>query len=223
MNRRFLDQASLAGGVIGPPLFILVFLIEGMTRPGYNAWRHAVSQLSLGELGWINGVTIIMFALCLLSFAFGLRRALQSGRGAVSGPRLAFVCGLMLVLLGIFPVNPGLGYPPGVPLTYSLHGLIHATAATIFFGCLSALCFVLARRFTGDHTWRVYSIGTGVVVAVFYVLATLATTLAMNGAVPDAPGGLLQRIAIISGLGWIILLAFRLLRSATAGKPRHTS
>ena len=34
-------------------------LIESATRPGYSAWRHAVSQLSLGEQGWINSVNII--------------------------------------------------------------------------------------------------------------------------------------------------------------------
>jgi hypothetical protein len=34
----------------------------------------------------------------------------------------------------------------------------------------------------------------------------------MNGVLPDAPGGLLQRVAIISGFGWIMFLALRLMR-----------
>ena len=42
----------LAGGVIGPVLFVLVFLVEGATRPGYSAWRNFVSQLSLSDQGW---------------------------------------------------------------------------------------------------------------------------------------------------------------------------
>src|SRR5213082_3059636 len=49
MNQRFITRLLLACGVIGPLLFIIVFLIEGATRPGYSAWRHAVSQLSLRE------------------------------------------------------------------------------------------------------------------------------------------------------------------------------
>jgi hypothetical protein len=38
----------LAGGAIGPLLFIVVFLIEGATRPHYSVWQDAVSALSLG-------------------------------------------------------------------------------------------------------------------------------------------------------------------------------
>jgi Protein of unknown function (DUF998) len=43
------NRLLLACGVIGPPLFVIVFLIEGAMRPGYSARRHYVSQLSLGE------------------------------------------------------------------------------------------------------------------------------------------------------------------------------
>jgi hypothetical membrane protein len=71
----------LACGVIGPLLFINVFLIEGATRPGYSAWRHSVSQLSLGEQGWINSVNIIVCGLLMLCFAIGLRLVLRSGKG----------------------------------------------------------------------------------------------------------------------------------------------
>jgi hypothetical protein len=221
MNQRFITRLLLACGVIGPLLFIIVFLIEGATRPGYSAWRHAVSQLSLGEQGWINSVNFIVCGLLMLCFAIGLRLVLRSGKGSVWGPGLATLCGVLFIVLGIFAVNPGLGYPPGVPPTYSLHGLIHAVVGTIFFGCLSALCFVLGRRFVDDPDWKgwtPYSIITGAMVAVFYITAFVVTTLDMNGVLPDAPGGLLQRIAIISGFSWIMLLALRLLLRGLPGK-----
>ncbi len=213
MNQRFLTRFLLACGVIGPLLFIIVFLVEGATRPGYSAWRHAVSQLSLGDQGWINTVNIIVCGLFMLCFAIGLRQVLRLRKDSTWGPRLATLCGVLFIMLGIFAVNPGLGYPPGVAPTYSLHGLIHAIAATVFFGCLSALCFVLRRPFAGDPAWKgwaLYSSITGAVVVGFYIAASVVTTLDMNGVLPDAPGGLLQRIAIISGFGWIMLLALRL-------------
>src|SRR6266704_1657607 len=142
MNQRFITRLLLACGVIGSLLFIIVFLIEGATRPGYSAWRHAVSQLCLGDQGWMNSVNI-------------------------------------------------------------------------FFGCLTALCFVLGQRFVdgADWTgWALYSRITSAVVALFYIATSVVTTLDMNGLLPNAPGGLLQRVAIISGFGWIMLLALRLLR-----------
>src|SRR5213075_2882076 len=150
MNQRFITRLLLACGVIGPLLFIIVFLIEGATRPGYSAWRHAVSQLSLGEQGWINTINIFVCGLFLLCFAFGLRRVLPSGKAAYWGPRLTLLCGVLFIIAATFPINPALGYPRDGAPTYHLHGLIHALAVTIFFGCLSALCFVLGQCFAGD-------------------------------------------------------------------------
>ena len=215
MNQRFITRVLLACGVIGPLLFIIVFLIEGATRPGYSAWRHAVSQLSLGDQGWEQIANFIVCGLFLLCFAFGLRLVLQSGKASFWGPGFVLLCGVLFIIAAIFPVNPALGYPPGVAPTYSLHGLIHALVVTIFFGCLSALCFVLAQRFAGGpggKGWALYSRITGAVVATFYIATSVVTTLDMNGVLPDAPGGLLQRVAIISGFGWIMLLALRLMR-----------
>lgn len=131
------------------------------------------------------------------------------------GPALAALAGGSFVLLGIFPINPALGYPPGVAPSYSMHGLIHASAGTIFFGCLSALCFVLGKRFAGDPAWQgraLVSRITGIAVAGFNIAASLVTTLDMDGVLPDAPGGLLQRIAIISGFGWMAFVARWLVR-----------
>src|SRR5689334_3447705 len=158
MNQRFMTRLLLACGVIGPLLFIMVFLIEGATRPGYSAWRHAVSQLSLGEQGWMNSINIFICGLFLLCFAFGLKRALRPGKGSVWGPRLTLLCGVLLIIGAIFPINPALGYPRAVAPTYSLHGLIHALAVTIFFGCLSALCFVVGQRFVGDTDWKSWTL-----------------------------------------------------------------
>ena len=223
MHQRLSTQSFLACGVIGPLLFVVGFLIEGATRRGYSPWRHAVSQLSLGAQGWMNNINIFICGLFLLCFAFGLKRALRSGKGSVWGPGLTLLCGVLLIIAAIFPISPALGYPPGVAPTYSLHGLIHALAATIFFGCLSALCFVVGQRFVGDADWKGWTHSsriTGVVVAVFYILTSVVTTLDMNGLLPDAPGGLLQRISIISGFGWIMLLALRLLRKR---QPAETS
>ena len=76
---------------------------------------------------------------------------------------------------------------------------------------------MLARRFAGDPAWRgwaPYSVVTGVLVAVSFV-ASLATA-----PLPGAPSGLLQRLAIVAGWGWIALLATRLLIQARVRAAR---
>lgn len=202
-------------GVIGPPLFVLVVLIEGVTRPGYSPWRHAVSQLSLGAWGWVNIAALVACGVLVLGFARGLGRVFHSGTGSVWGPRLVAIFGLSLIVAGIFADDPSLGYPPGAPAVYTLHGLVHAIDGLVIFGSLTAACLVLARRFAGDSDWKgwaPYSLFTGVLVAGFFIACSVVVALDQSGLLSPAPGGLLQRVSLFSGLGWITLLALRLAR-----------
>lgn len=149
-----MTRMLLACGVAGPVLFLALVLIPGATRPGYSAWRNAANQLALGGQGWVQTINFFVSGLLLLGFALGLRQAFRSGRGFAWAPRLVAGIGVSLLLLGVFPVNPGLGYPPGAPATYSLHGAVHFVLGTLLFGQLSAVCFLLARRFATDAEWR---------------------------------------------------------------------
>ena len=229
MDRRLTTRLLLACGALGPLLFVTVFLVEGATRPDYSAWRHAVSQLSLGELGWMNATNLIVTGLLMLGFAAGLRRALRPGAGAVWGPILTAAIGASLIVAGIFPVDPSLGYPPGAGSARSLQGLIHALAGTALFGFLGAACFVLAHRFGADarwRAWRPYAIIAGVSTLAIYIACAIVTSLDQFGVLSPAPGGLLQRIAIVIGFGWLALVALRLMRvdlpaaSAAAARAR---
>ena len=212
MQQRLRTSALLLGGVFGPLLFVVVFLIEGATRPNYNPWRHSVSQLSLGEQGWINSLSIFICGLCLLGFALGIKRVLPSGGRMLWGGRLAEFGSVCFLLLAFFATNPSLGYPPQVVPTYTVPGLIHAIAATIFFGCLSALCFVLGQRSIGGKGWGLFSRIIGSMVAITYVATVVVTSLDMSGKWVEAPGGFLERLTLISGLGWVMILAFHLLQ-----------
>jgi hypothetical protein len=208
----------LAGGVVGPPLFVLVLLIEGATRPGYSAWRNFGSQLSLSDQGWEQIANFLLCGLLCLGFAVGLRRTWHSGRGATAGSILLGVFGLSLIAAGIFVTGPALNYPPGASLTSqeSWHSTLHGLAGVGAFGSLAAACFVLAWRFAGDPQWRgwtLFSVATGVLVLLSFVASNASAVLAMTGAWPNAPTGLIQRIGIIVGWSWIALLALRLFRA----------
>jgi hypothetical protein len=216
-DQHLTTRLLIAGGAIGPLLFIVVLLIEGATRPGYNAWHNYGSSLSLGDQGWMQIANFLVCGLLVLCFAVGLRRVLPSGKGSVWGPLLLGLFGLSLIVAGLFVTDPGLGYPPGThgsgPQT--LHGTIHGVAGLVAFSSVAAASFVLARRFAGDPDWKgwaPYSILTGVLVVVLFVAMTVVSALDENGVLPNSPTGLLQRIAIIAGWGWVCLLAIQLLR-----------
>jgi len=177
----------LACGAIGPLLFIVVFLIEGATRPDYSAWHDAVSSLSLGGQGWMQITNFLICGALVFCFAIGLKRVLHPGKGSTWGPILLGVFGICLIGAGLF-VTDILGYPPGAPSTQTLHGILHMVFSLVGFISLPAACFVLARRFAGDpawHGWAFYSIATGILVIVFFI----ATDLVVASPNPNAPVG----------------------------------
>lgn len=112
-----ITRLLLAGGAIGPVLFILVFFVEGAIRPGYNAWHQMVSDLSLGQRGWVQSTNFLVCGPLMLGFAVGLRQALPSGVATVWGPIWLGICGLSLILSGLFVGTPDT--PQGM-----IHGLV---------------------------------------------------------------------------------------------------
>ncbi|HEX2988532.1 MAG TPA: DUF998 domain-containing protein [Chloroflexota bacterium] len=215
-----LTRLLLAGGVAGPILFIIVFLIEGATRPGYSPWRNFVSQLSTGEGGWVQIANFIMCGVLSLGFALALwsSSSPRLARRLAWGPALLALFSLALLAGGAFVTDPALGYPPGTPLGsqgQTWHGAVHGVAGLLAFGLLAAACFVYARRFSGDPEWRgwtAYSSITGTIIALGFIASTVTSVLDERGVVPNAPTGVIQRVAIIVGWGWIAIFALRLLR-----------
>ena len=198
----------LACGAIAPLLNIVVLLILGATRPGYNAWLIPDSSLELGAGGWIQISNYIVSGVLLLAFAIGLRRVLRTGRGSTWGPILLGLFGLSFIGIGIFVTDPVLGYPPGAPSTATVPGTLHNLLGQLQFISLAAACFVLARRDAADPArrgWAWYSVATGLLVVASDVFFFL--TFELGG-----PAGLIERVGIIVSGCWIALLAIRLMR-----------
>jgi len=86
--RQELDDWLLLGGAAGAVGFVVVALIEGATRPGYSWWRHFVSQLATGDLGWMQVANFIVAGVLIIGGAIGLARSLPKERGGTWGPRL---------------------------------------------------------------------------------------------------------------------------------------
>lgn len=202
-------------GIAAPLLVVGSFLLQDLTRPNFNPLFNWVSELSLSDQGWMMISTLIVSGLLMVGFAAGLRRALRGGKGALWGPILIAVCGIAMILAGVFVVDPNGAYPPGVPASRSLHGALHDIAGPLIFASLAAASFVLARRFVGDPAWRgwaTYSIASGSLVIVFFIAASVLVALHFTGVYPGAPGGLMERLALLSGFAWIMRLALRLRR-----------
>ena len=207
-----LFRLLIIGGAIGPLLLMAVMLIEGATRPGYDAWTMAGSALSLSDQGWMQIANFLVSGLLIFGFGPGLRLWLRGGRGATWGPVLIAAVGIGLLLAGIFSTDPAMGYPPGTPpgptIHMTLHGALHwYLGGLVVFSALPASCFVLARRLAGAHRkgWMLYSIVSGVLMLAFFVAFAIAS---MHGGL----AGLWERISLGVGMVWMALVALQILR-----------
>jgi len=173
-----LTNALLACGMIAGPFYIVVGVIQALTRPGFDILRHDLSLLANGDLGWIQITNLLVSGLLVIAFALGMRRVLHGSRGGTWGPLLVGVYGLGLIGAGFFTADPAFGFPPGTPPdahTISWHGLLHFITAGIGFLALIAACMVMARRFAsqGLRGWAIYSVVSGILFfAAFVGVAT---------------------------------------------------
>ena len=203
----------LYAGVVGPLLFVVLFLVEGATRPRYSAWRHYVSQLATGDGGWMQVVNFLVCGTLVLVFAIALRHAIKGSRGSVGAPVLLGLFGVALLVAGAFVTDPALGYPVGVPMVHTTHGIVHGLAGLAAFTLLPATAFVMAWHFAAarERRWAVYSVGVGVLIVTFFIASTTVSTMDAVGTWPNAPTGFFQRIAIIAGWTWIAMVALHLI------------
>ncbi|MFD0887180.1 DUF998 domain-containing protein, partial [Streptosporangium algeriense] len=118
----------LACGTVAGVLVPALLLLDGATRPGYSLWHHGASQLGTGERGWLQTANFVIGGFLLLAFAAGMRRALPADRPMVWAPFLVAAAALAMVVAGIVPTDPALGYPPGRSETVTTAGRLHGLA-----------------------------------------------------------------------------------------------
>ncbi|MET9019551.1 DUF998 domain-containing protein [Actinopolymorpha sp. NPDC004070] len=214
------ERALLTCGVVGPIVFVVAFLVEGATRPGYSALRHPVSSLALGEYGWTQRANFLLTGILLLAFAVGSRPALRRMYAAgVWAPILLGGVAVGLLGAGVFATDPVGDYPPGtpVPAPQTTTGNLHdAFSALVFLGLPLACCVVGYRFARAGHRGRAaYSVATAVVFLALFFLSSAG----FSQQTALAPvGGLFQRLTLVVGMGWLGWLALTLLRGL-AGRP----
>jgi hypothetical membrane protein len=203
-------RLCLLAGAIAPVLFWLVVIVDGFTKPGYDARKDFISELALGDHGWVQSANFIAVGLLIIALAAGLHQLFPAGRASRFGPPLVAIFGLGLVASGIFRTDPG-NYPVKSD-TITTTGSIHIIAFFVILASIIPACFVFARRFRIEPNWQGYgrySFINGFLIPGMLVLFMLA---------PDQVTGLTQRALVAVIFLWIELIALR----ALALTPRET-
>ncbi len=152
-------------GLVAGPAFVIVFSVDGATRPGYRPLRHPVSSLSLGPRGWVQVTNFAVTGALYLAAAAGLARAADPATRARTDSGLVAVAAAGLIGAAAFRTDPVSGYPPGspdVPARPSRTGTAHnLLSAGVFLG-VPAAAFADGWRALrrGRVGWGLYCAGT---------------------------------------------------------------
>ena len=106
-------RALLACGVVAGPMYVMVTMIEALTRDGFDLRQHRFSWLTAGDLGWIHQSAMVLVGVLTVLLAVGVSQMPRTGRGAVWGPRLLGLFGVAYVIGGVLRADPVAGFPPG--------------------------------------------------------------------------------------------------------------
>ncbi|MFC7973634.1 DUF998 domain-containing protein [Streptomyces cinereoruber] len=148
-------RRAASGGMVAGPLFLAAGLAQGFARDGFGFTRNAISQLALGEAGWIQTVNFVLTGALLLAGAAGLRRALRGGAGGTWGPALVGVFAVSFWVAAAFPADAGAGFPAGAPEATAMsgHGAVHMLGGMVGYLALCAAFVVLARPLAARGLW----------------------------------------------------------------------
>jgi hypothetical protein len=205
-------RRALQAGTFAGPAFMAVYTVEGARREGYDPTRHPVSSLALGPRGRVQRLNFTILGLSYLGLSWGLRA--EPGDDTV--PLLSVLiaaAGVGLITSAAAQTDPVSGYPPDTPAKVTdptRHGLIHDLGALPVFLGIPAACLISAARSARhqDRCWGAWSLAAGSA-----GLTTLGLSVAAFGQHTTLVrwGGLFQRVAVMSCLGWLTTLAIRAL------------
>lgn len=184
-------------------MFVVTFLLDGATRPGYRPTYHPVSALALAGRGWVQTANFVGCGVLIAVSGVGVGMA----TGSFLLGTLLVLFGVALVASGVFPMDPMRGYPPGTPdgtpaETSRTHAL-HDHAGVAVFSLLPAASVVAAIVLDGGWRWVSGVTATGLIV--------LFVTFGQAWESDHPRTGLVQRVMIVGGWAWLAVLCWSLL------------
>lgn len=216
------QTAQILSGAVAGPVFITTYTVIGATRRGYDWRRYPVSSLAVGRHGWRQRANFVSAGAVYVCAAGGLWRSDRRRAGPRAVPAIVAAVGIGLIGSGLFvtdyvgnllsdgaaatdsPPSAG-GVRPRTPAG-RLHDLF---GIPVFVGIpVAALASAASAARSGDHRWARYSAASS---------ATMTGSLVLFGAAIGGrwglggKSGILQRVSIATGLGWLSSLSLRAL------------
>ena len=207
-----LSRLAAAGGLAGPVLFTVAWVVSSLRQAGHSAAGVQLSGLAAEDA---RDPQIMMAGFVVLGagtviFGAGLGRV-TARRSA--GPWLVVAAGAASVAAGLFRRDDMLLAGPGLA-GESWHHQVHDVVSVLAYGAMLAAPLVLGRRWRDDPNWGVLSRP----VQVLALAGAVALAVFASGAAGPY-NAVVQRIAVTLPLTAEILMAGRMLTVPVTGSP----
>jgi hypothetical protein len=199
-----LGRLAAAGGVAGPVLFTVAWLIGSLRQAGHSAAEVQLSGLAAEDARDPQIMMAGFAALGACSIAFGAALAkVTAPRSA--GPRLVIMAGAATIAAGVFRRDHLLLAGPGFT-GESWHNQVHDVASGVAYAAMLAAPLVLGWRLRDDPDWAALSRPVQLL-----ALASAAALAVFASRIAEPWNGTVQRAAVTLALAAEALLAARLL------------
>ncbi len=197
-------RSLLGWGVVVGPFYLLVGTLLGAVTNGFDFARHPLSLLMLADLGWIQTTNLVLSGLMVGAAALGVARAWPAERLGRWTAALLALAGVGLIGSAVFPPDPVMGFPPGIPAAATPSGIGHLAFGAVTFPALAAAAVTAGQGFgrRGEWAMKRYSVLSGAVILIGFVGgAALATT----------PIGVVSLwVAVVAGWAWLLVASLRI-------------
>jgi len=205
-----LSRLAAAGGVAGPVLFAVAWVVSSLRQAGHSPAEVQLSGLAAEDA---RDPQIMMAGFVVLGagtvlFGAGLGRVTVP-RSA--GPWLVEVAGVASVAAGVFRRDHLLLAGPGFA-GESWHNQVHDVVSGVAYGAMLGAPLLLGRRWRDDPYWAVLSRRVQVL-----ALVSAAALAVFASGIAGPYNGVVQRIAVTLALTAEILMAGRMFTMPVTG------
>ena len=195
-------------------LFLVLLLAVHILKPELDpSWRF-ISEYAIGDYGWVMRAAFLALAVSNVALFVAIRKCMETGWGKL-GSILFLVGAIGLLLAGIFVTDPVNTAIEARTTSGSLHNLGGALGLGGFLGTL-----IFSARLLRHESWRsarkAVGVATAVVVLGFLIAFVTITVIAVrqDGVFgPDTSVGWPNRIGIVSGCAWLLIISWHAART----------
>jgi hypothetical protein len=190
--------------IVGIAVYLLNLAALHFLRPDVNSMLDPVSTYAVGPYGFLFVAANIGSGLAALALTLGLYRGIAPRGRSYVGLFLLGIYGVSELMAAIFAIDVG--------AEATMAGTIHNIVGNISFFAFPIGVILLSLGMGKDERWRSFR-RTALAMSLLVVLTVILTMVGSNTGIGF---GLTQRIANVTNLAWMLLVALHL-RSLAQG------